>query len=337
MALRDDDAWSNASDHEESVTSVDSSDDEGSTISETEFDPEDTVKLEMPDSMDDKIRLEPLKSLTEQVYVAGRAPRYGKSNPEIMDVPFWSTMITAQKDPYGAYCILKDSDSFPSHNDVTNFLKSDAPDLAEDEENGREQQQVAHHQAFDRLPTWTFANRMGQTMTKLPDGRFVFIAGEHEDFYDPDFHIYNDVCVYDQSSTASDLGSAFVIYGYPREVFPPTDFHTATLVTGTPDIYIIGAMGYGDQRRPGETPVYRLDTRDFSMHAIETSGEKPGWINHHSANVVEDGTAIRVVGKQRRYFGSKVCVEDEKGQEDIVDFVGEYLLHLETGRWTKVS
>ncbi len=44
-------------------------------------------------------------------------------------------------------------------------------------------------------PVWTF-DRMGQTRTELPDGRLVCVAGEHEDYYDPDFHIYNDVVVF---------------------------------------------------------------------------------------------------------------------------------------------
>ena len=43
-------------------------------------------------------------------------------------------------------------------------------------------------------PVWCF-NRFGGTVTKLPDGCFVHIGGEHEDFYDPDFCIYNDVIV----------------------------------------------------------------------------------------------------------------------------------------------
>ena len=37
---------------------------------------------------------------------------------------------------------------------------------------------------------WCF-ERAGATLTQLPDGREVRIGGEHEDFYDPDFCIYN--------------------------------------------------------------------------------------------------------------------------------------------------
>jgi hypothetical protein len=43
-------------------------------------------------------------------------------------------------------------------------------------------------------PLWSF-RRHGQTQTTLPDGRMLFVAGEHEDAYDRDFFIYNDVVV----------------------------------------------------------------------------------------------------------------------------------------------
>lgn len=39
-------------------------------------------------------------------------------------------------------------------------------------------------------PVWCF-DRLGSTRTELPDGSFVFIGGEHEDRWDPDFYIYN--------------------------------------------------------------------------------------------------------------------------------------------------
>lgn len=40
---------------------------------------------------------------------------------------------------------------------------------------------------------FTFAQRFGRTITKLPDNRVVFIGGEHEDCYDVSFYI-NDIC-----------------------------------------------------------------------------------------------------------------------------------------------
>ncbi|KAK7943715.1 uncharacterized protein PG986_012828 [Apiospora aurea] len=327
------DTRSNASEDKDSITSEESSDHEGSTYSDGPYDPEDTIVLEMPDSILERIDLEPLKNLTEQEYADGHAPRFGKSNPEIVDVPFWSAMFAAQVDPYGAYVILQESHKFPNYNDVDDFWKPEPGNSTEKE--GAEDQEQVSCTCPRRLPTWTFTKRFGQTMTQLPDGRLVFIGGEYDDYYDPDFHVYNDVCVYDANTTALSDANAFVVYCYPRDVFPPTDSHTATLVPGTSDIYVIGCMGYPDQRRPGETPVYRLDTRDFSMHPVETSGEKPGWISRHCACVVEDGTAIRVWGKKRRSFGSQVYVEGDEKQGDIVDFEGEYLLHLETGRWSR--
>ena len=48
--------------------------------------------------------------------------------------------------------------------------------------------------SFEAGPCWCF-RRFGQSKTELPDGRVVLIGGEHEDSYDPDFYIYNDVVV----------------------------------------------------------------------------------------------------------------------------------------------
>ncbi|KAK7932387.1 hypothetical protein PG985_003099 [Apiospora marii] len=294
---------------------------------------------ELPSSIVTIPDLKPLENLTEKEYTSGRTPRFGKANPEIIDVPFWSAMMAAQLDPYTAYEVLQKSSKLPHYNNTDDFLKP----VTRNNNNKK---------SDPRRATWTFAARIGRTITELPDGRLVLIGGEHEDHYDPDFHVYNHVCVYDKnsggstSSSSSSSGgdgggrSPFVLYGYPRTVFPPTDFHTATLVEGkgTPNIYIIGCMGYNYQQRSGETPVYRLDTRDFSMHAVKTSGEKPGWISSHDACLSEDGTAIRVWGeKNAEYDEPVVYVKDGQKQGKVVDFEGEYLLHLATGRWTKLS
>jgi hypothetical protein len=71
-------------------------------------------------------------------------------------------------------------------------------------------------------PVWC-ADRFGQSLILLTDGRIVEIGGEYEDWYDPDFSIYNDVFVYDTRG-------GIQIFSYPKSAFPPTDFHTATLV-----------------------------------------------------------------------------------------------------------
>ena len=76
--------------------------------------------------------------------------------------------------------------------------------------------------------------RFGQTLTRLPDGTVVEIGGEHEDSYDRDFCIYNDVFVHGSDGSIA-------ILGYPEATFPPTDFHTATYIGNW--IYIIGGHG----------------------------------------------------------------------------------------------
>ena len=122
-------------------------------------------------------------------------------------------------------------------------------------------------------PVWSF-QRFGRTATPLPDGRLVLVAGEHEDHYDPDFCIYADVTVLDGKGGVEH-------FIYPQDVFPPTDFHTATLVDD--HILLIGSLGYQGQRAEGVTQVLRLDLGDFSIRPVETTGHNPGWINRHRA------------------------------------------------------
>ena len=132
-------------------------------------------------------------------------------------------------------------------------------------------------------PIWTFS-RMGATETQLQDGRVISIGGEHEDFYDPDFCICNDVIVRRQEDRTE-------IYGYPEHIFPPTDFHTASLLDGR--IVIVGCLGYQSSRRPGHTPVYLLDLVDYHISEVTTAGDNPGWIFKHEAELEADGV-IRV-------------------------------------------
>lgn len=156
-------------------------------------------------------------------------------------------------------------------------------------------------------PVFCF-DRFGRTETRLPDGRIVFIGGEHEDHYDPDFFIYNDVVVvhrrdepehrlpwfnmYTDDMEDAAGGSRMTaesarearpedieIYRYPVEVFPPTDFHSATYYkeegTGKEYIFIVGGLGYpGSVHREG-TATYRLDLEDFSIRQMRTSGHEP--------------------------------------------------------------
>jgi len=210
-------------------------------------------------------------------YKAARHRIFGNANPQLMNLPFWKAMVSC----------------------------------------GASASRARRH--FDegrRLaePVWCF-ERMGQSFTELPDGRVIEIAGEHEDSYDPDFCIYNDVVVHHGDGT-------FDIYGYPREVFPPTDFHTATLVGDS--IFVIGNFGNDGDRRYGQTQVYRLDIRTLAMEPVDTRGEPPGWISSHRARLI--GHGIEVKG------GSILELIDE--DENWRDNQDTYLLDLSTMSWS---
>lgn len=156
-------------------------------------------------------------------------------------------------------------------------------------------------------PDWCF-DRFGMSTTRMPDGRIVCIAGEHEDWYDPDFCIYNDVTVLRPAAGRDEVtpdSGEVEIYGYPESIFPPTDFHSATLVGGT--IYIIGRLGYQAHRRPGQTPIVKLDAATYQVEQIEAAGPCPGWIYKHHASydaarhaIIVRGGKLDAPGAQKR-------------------------------------
>ncbi|MGC6464228.1 MAG: hypothetical protein ACON38_20295 [Akkermansiaceae bacterium] len=181
-----------------------------------------------------------------------RNPRPGTSNPQDLTNPYW------------VWCVENKGSGY------ANNEKFNGPC------------------SFDAGPAWC-CDRFGQTTTNLPDGTKVLVAGEHEDHYDPDFHIYNDVIVVDPDGQVR-------IYGYPENVFPPTDFHSATLVGN--EVILIGSLGYPDQRNDQETQVLRLSLTDWSIASQPTSNP-PGWISHHQAKACVDQKSISVTGLQR--------------------------------------
>jgi ankyrin repeat protein len=164
----------------------------------------------------------------------------------------------------------------------------------------------------DDEPVWCF-NRFGQSITRLPDGRYVEIGGEHEDYYDQDFCIYNDLVVHDNGK--------FELYGYPEDVFPTTDFHSATLAW--PHIYIIGSLGYSHERRPGETPVYRVDCHSWSIERIQCQGDAPGWIHGHKARLIEN--------RQISIRGGLI----DNGTGKLIPNTSHYVLELSNFTWAK--
>ena len=226
-----------------------------------------------------------LLDATAAQFERGWARRFGQANPERMDDPFWLAMIRSGINGYQALQHFRDR-----------------PHSLGDGRRGRD-------------PIWC-AQRYGQSLTFLPDGRVVQVGGEHEDSYDPDFCIYNDVFVH-----APD--GSIAIYGYPSEVFAPTDSHTATLVGDT--IWLIGSIGYYGTRQEGLTPVYTLDTRSFRIERRHPTGEAPGWIYKHRARVRGE-SEIEVQG-------GHVHREDSKGRDPKL--TGRFVLDLPSLSWRR--
>ncbi len=164
-------------------------------------------------------------------------------------------------------------------------------------------------------PVWCYS-RFGQSITLLPDGRVIEIGGEHEDDYHAEFCIYNDVVV----STGE---GQFTVYGYPKEIFPPTDFHTATSFDGS--IYIVGALGYAGERGYGTTPVHRLDCATFAIEKIATTGPCPGWINRHRASLSGSDLVVR----------RGAVLTRENGKDVSTDNNDVFVLNLRERQWRK--
>lgn len=167
-------------------------------------------------------------------------------------------------------------------------------------------------------PIWCQA-RMGQSRTVLPDGRIVLIAGEYEDFYDPDFCIYNDVSViYPDGNIET--------YNYPKTVFAPTDFHTATLIGSGIEQYIIiiGSLGYPDDRQYTHTPVYKLNTQSFKIEKVATRNSM-GWINHHHARLQDNQIIIT---------GGQLLIDDIA---PLLDNIDTWVLTLNTLIWKNIT
>lgn len=219
--------------------------------------------------------------VTPSLFLQWRSPRFGELNPTRMDNKVWEWLIRSKKGAYQA----------------TQLLNGPSP--------------------IDAGATWCF-DRFGQTSTKLPDGRLIYIAGEHEDYYDPDFNIYNDVVIINQDDSIE-------IYTYPEDLFPPTDFHTATLVGNT--IVIIGSLGYSEKRILGETQIFLLSIDDFKLRKINSSGISPGWIHSHKAVLSIDEKSITV----------------EKGKIDLgndtslIENIDDWKLDLSDWKWERLT
>lgn len=217
----------------------------------------------------------PATEITPEAFNRHGTARAGRANPEAYLPEFWREQIRTGRSGYAA------------ESEIVGKRDYKAPSV----------------------PVWSF-QRFGRSVTRLPDGRLVVIAGEHEDHYDADFCIYADVTVLDGKGGVEH-------FIYPGDIFPPTDFHTATLLQGR--ILLIGALGYPQDRREGDTQVLSLDLSDFSITSVETTGEKPGWIHRHDT----------------RHEGNRLIVSGGKVEPGYRDLDGTYSLDLDTLNWSR--
>lgn len=246
--------------------------------------PDDTDAAQAADAAERRDRArkaEPPPTLNQAEFLAWRSPRTVDAGPVHLDNPLWQWLVRTRLSAYTANEALGGPSS------------------------------------FDSGPMWCF-DRFGRSETTLADGRVVHIGGEHEDHYDPDFFIYNDVVL-----VAPD--GSITILGYTRDEFPPTDFHSATLVGN--GIFIIGCLGYPEQRVTGHTPVLRLDISTMSIVHVETIGESPGWIHRHSAELTADGRSIVIRG------GDVWTGADRRMQENI----DSWAFDVSSGRWSRLT
>lgn len=232
-------------------------------------------------------------------YEALSRPRYGTANPERIENALWEHIV---RNGWGGYGVRK------QFGDARHpYPRSQSTSTYREQENG---------------PVWSW-DRMGRTSTALPDGRVVHVGGEHEDFYDPDFCIFNEVVV-------QHADGRLEIYGYPKDVFPPTDFHSATLVGDA--IILIGSVGYQDLRRHGDCQVFRLDIATWAMQRVATSGEGPGWLAHHEAEYDGGDTILVLGGSVERRSGN-----GGGDATEIVRNAGLFELNVPTATWRRVA
>lgn len=222
-------------------------------------------------------------TISPDIFRSQATRRFGTRNPERMDLPFWLEMVRSGMNAWQA------KEKF-ARDPVTRAQVEEAP-------------------------VWTF-DRFGCTRTRLSDGSVVCVAGEHEDYGDPDFCIYNDVITFRPDG-------GIEIYGYPPDLFPPTDFHTATLVGD--DLYLIGSLGYAENRaEKSRAQVLVLNLRNFKMRLVSATGDNPGWISCHRAKLVSP-TTIAIWGGQTS-MGS-----------ELLDNEGAYELDTAIGRWSRLA
>jgi hypothetical protein len=115
--------------------------------------------------------------MTREQALQLKHPRFGNANPDWVRNPFWEFMVRQRRTPYFA------RETF---------------DIAYDAKRQRALAASSAWRQDPEGPVWCFT-RNGRTVTTLSNGRLIYVGGEHGDWYDPDFCIYNNVVVEDSS------------------------------------------------------------------------------------------------------------------------------------------
>ncbi|MBO9467925.1 hypothetical protein J7443_22025 [Tropicibacter sp. R15_0] len=134
----------------------------------------------------------------------------------------------------------------------------------------------------------------------------------------PGFYIYNDVVVQRPDGSVE-------FYGYPEGVFPPTDFHSATLCGD--EILIVGGLHYPKDRLQNTTLVYRLQLSDFSIQRVETQGTTPNWLHDHNAELD--------MSRQSLVCSSGKVTHTPTGR--VIENLTTWGFDLSTNRWSATS
>ena len=77
----------------------------------------------------------------------------------------------------------------------------------------------------------------------------------------------------------------------------------------------------------GVTPVFRLALDTMAIVPVNTTGEAPGWLFRHSAELTEDGGSIVV-------RGGEVWLGNDCSMQENID---AWSLDVSSGRWTRLS
>lgn len=224
--------------------------------------------------------VDPPAEITKKVFKQWRDARRGKRAAEDLSNPYWSWLVRSEDSSWSANEHFKGPSSYGGN------------------------------------AAWS-AERFGQSTTNLPDGRILLIAGEHEDHYDPDFFIYNDIIVRHPDERIE-------ILGFPKKVFPPTDFHSASLVDGK--IILIGNLGYPEDRKTGETQILVIDPKTWEIRKQPSTGESPGWIHSHQATV-DNGFITITRGNVWKDHDTQLIENFDDWRLSLTDWTWERLTH----------